>query len=169
MTRREIVPALERLNATRIVATPAALDAAAWPQGALVLRIAPDEAIVTADVGQDLILPHDPHAIVVRETGFAAAWVAADEALAFLERSCEWELPGERPAFAQGAVAGLPVKLWLERDRVLFIVHAPFAVDLEERFVVPPSGGSVRNRTIERNQPLRKLPPEGGTTNTEMS
>ena len=129
------MPALEQLSATRIVATPAALDAAAWPQGALVLRTAPDEALVTPVVGQDLILPHDPHAIVARETGFAAAWVAADEALEFLERSCEWELPFERPAFAQGAVAGLPLKLWLERDRVLFIVPAPFAADLEERMV----------------------------------
>jgi ABC-type Fe3+-hydroxamate transport system substrate-binding protein len=131
------VPALERLperiNAIRIVATPAALDAIAWPAGALALRIAPDEAIITADVKPDAILIHDPHAIVVAESGFAAAWIAADEALDFLEHACEWELPRERPAFAQGAVAGLPVKLWLEQDRVLFLVPAPFAIDLKER------------------------------------
>jgi hypothetical protein len=132
--RREAVPALERLTATRIVATPAALEAAAWPVDAVVLRVAPDEAIVTADVGQDLILPDDPHAIVVTETGFVFVWLAMDKALDFLERTCEWELPRARPAFAQGAVAGIPVKLWLEPDRVLFIVPAPFA---DQLFVIP--------------------------------
>ncbi len=124
---------LNRIAATRIVATPASLDAARWPQDSIALRIAPDEALVTTKVGQDVILSHDPHAIIVPETGFAAAWVATREALEFLERSCGWEIPSERPAFAQGAVAGLPVKLWLEQDRVLFIVPAPFATDLEER------------------------------------
>lgn len=122
----------KRINATRIVATPAALGAAAWPD-ALVLRVAPDEVIVLAAVGQDGILSHDPHAIVVAETGFVSVWLPAEEALDFLERCCEWELPHARPAFAQGMIAGLPMKLWLESDRVLFITPAPFAVDLGER------------------------------------
>lgn len=125
------MPELKPIAATRIVATPAALDAVTWPQDALVLRIAPDEVLVTAAVNGDIV--EDSHAIVAPDAGFVGAWVAAEEALAFLERACEWELPGERPAFAQGAVAGLPVKLWFEEDRVLFIVPAPFALDLEER------------------------------------
>lgn len=127
------MPVLEPMIATRIVATPAALDAVAWPAVAVVLRVAPDEVIVLADVGQDLILPYDLHAIVVAETGLASVWLATAEALDFLERACEWELPRQRPAFAQGAVAGLPLKLWFETGRVLFIVPAPFAADLEER------------------------------------
>lgn len=127
------MPVPEPMIATRVVATPAALDAVAWPADALVLRLAPDEVIALAEVGQDVILPHDPHAIIFAETGFASAWIAADEALDFLERACEWELPRQRPAFAQGAVTGLPLKLWFEADRVLFIVPAPFAADLEER------------------------------------
>jgi hypothetical protein len=42
-------------------------------------------------------------------------------------------LPTARPAFAQGAVANIPLKLWFEHDRVLFIVQSPFAADFEER------------------------------------
>jgi hypothetical protein len=140
MTRREIVPELksilaEHIDAIRIVATPAALDAAIWARGALAMRIAPDEVLVITEgeheIARDIV--KDPHAIVEPDAGFAGAWVAADEALAFLERACEWELPRERPAFAQGAVADLPMKLWLEEDRVLLIVPAPYATDLEER------------------------------------
>lgn len=122
---------LEHLVGTRIVATPAALDAARWPDTARVLRIAPDEVFIVASVSADSV--SDPHAIIVPDAGFAGVWVAAPEALDFLERSCEWELPADRPAFAQGAVAGLPLKLWFEHDRVLFIVPAPYAADLEER------------------------------------
>jgi hypothetical protein len=125
------VPELRPLPATRIVTALPALDAAAWPDGAVVLRLAPDEALVFPPV--DEVAVSDPHAIVVAEDGFLGAWVAAEEALAFLERACAWELPSARPAFAQGSVAGLPVKLWFEADKVLFLVPAPYAADLQER------------------------------------
>ena len=127
------MPALNRIPATRIVATPAALDAAVWPDGALVFRIAPDEVLVTPPLSA--VTLDDPHAIVVSEGGFAGTWMAVDEALAVLERHCEWELPSERPAFAQGTVAGIPAKVWLEKDRVLFLVPTPFVSDLEERLL----------------------------------
>ncbi len=128
------IPA-EHIEATRIVATPAALDAATWPRSALVMRIAPDEVMVITEVEPEIMrdIIKDPHAIIERDGGFAGTWVAADQALALLERACEWELPRERPAFAQGAVADLPMKLWLEKDRVLLIVPAPYATDFEER------------------------------------
>ena len=116
---------------SRVVASPAALDAGRWPRGAQIWRLAPDEAFITTAVVEDMF--DDPHAIVEPDDGFVGAWVDADRALDFLERSCAWELPSERPAQAQGAVAGLPVKVWLERDRVLFLVPAPYARDLEER------------------------------------
>jgi len=60
-------------------------------------------------------------------------WIDHVTAIDLLERECDWELPRDRPAFAQGIVAGLPVKVWFERERVLFIVAAPFAADLAER------------------------------------
>lgn len=123
--------ALDRFPATRVVAKPAALDAYAWPKGALVLRTAPDE--VLALTAEKIAFAGDEHAIVERDDGFAGAWVPSKEALAFLESACEWEPPAARPAFAQGAVAGLPAKLFFETERVLFLVPAPYAADLQER------------------------------------
>src|SRR5262245_32107604 len=131
MTRRECVPELKRIALTHIVASPSSLDAARWPEDAIALRIAPDELLVTTEVRREIV--KDPYGIIEPDAGFAACWIPADEALELLKRSCKWELPRERPAFAQGAVAGLPVKLWLETERVLFITPAPFATDLEER------------------------------------
>lgn len=123
---------LNRMAVTHIVAAPAALDEASWAADTLVLRLAADEALILPPV--DELSLADPHAIVVPDSGYAGAWVAADEALAFLERTCEWEVPSQRPAFAQGAVAGIATKLWLEAERVLFLVPAPFVNDFAERF-----------------------------------
>lgn len=125
------MPALERFTGTRIVALPQAIDAAVWPEGALAFRVAPDEVLVTPAVNVAAV--DDPHAIVELETGFSAVWLDHVAAIDLLERECDWELPHERPAFAQGIVAGLPLKIWFERDRVLFIVASPFAADLMER------------------------------------
>ncbi len=129
---RELDTGVSRIQGTRIASTAAAIDgidAAAFPAGALVLRLAADEVFVTAAVSTDVV--NDPHAIVEPDGGFVGAWVNAPEALAILARHCEWEQPQQRPAFAQGAVAGLAVKLWFEADRVLFVVSAPYAADLE--------------------------------------
>ena len=64
---------------------------------------------------------------------FAGVWVEADEALAFLARACEWELPEKRPCLAQGSVAGVATKVWLDVDKVLFVVQAPYAAEFAER------------------------------------
>lgn len=128
------MPELKRIAATRIVAKSAVLDAADIPQSSLALRFAADELFVTPPlVDETIILAHDPHAIVIAEGGFAGTWLDAAEAAVFLQQNCEWELPNGRPAFAQGGVAGIPTKLWLEAERVLFIVPAPYAVDFVER------------------------------------
>lgn len=121
----------ERIAGSRVVAAPEAIDAARWPQGALACRIAPDEVFVTPPVSRGVV--DDPHGIVEPDDGFVGVWIDAGRALDFLERTCEWELPQGRPAWAQGAVAGLPVKLWLDHERVLVLVPAPYARDLEER------------------------------------
>jgi hypothetical protein len=143
------VPVLEPLACTRVVATIAALDAARWTTGSIVLRIAPDEVLIVGDGVTDrpkpadpslvslvaLVGAADPHAIVERDSGWCGAWVRSDQALELVERACPWEPPRARPAFAQGAFADLPVKIWFEQDRVLFIVAAPFAADLEARLL----------------------------------
>ena len=125
------MPELKRLPATRIVATPAALDAAEWPDDTLALRFAPDELLVTPPVANPAL--DDPHAIIIADSGYAGVWLPEAEALAFLEHACEWELPTQRPAFAQGAVTGIAAKLWFEAGRVLLIVPAPLIADFEER------------------------------------
>jgi hypothetical protein len=135
------VPALEPLVCTRVVATVAALDAARWPTGSIALRVAPDEALIVRDGVADraepadlsLVAIADPHAIVEWDSGWCGAWVRSDQAIELVERACTWEPPRDRPAFAQGALADLPVKIWFEQDRVLFVVAAPFAADLEAR------------------------------------
>ena len=123
--------ALERLAGTRIVALPGALDAAIWPEGALVLRLSPDEVFITPASTSATV--NDPHAIVEPETGFSGIWLDHLAAIDFLERECDWELPHARPAFSQGLVAGLPVKVWFEAERVLFLVASPLASDFMER------------------------------------
>ena len=130
MTLGDAVPVLERFTATRIVAVPEALDAARWPDGALAFRLAPDDVLVTAAV--DAAAIGDAHAIVEQESGFSSVWLDRQAAIDFLERECDWELPQQRPAFAQGLVAGLPAKVWFEGNRVLFIVASPFEADFME-------------------------------------
>ena len=131
------MPALNRIAGTRIVAAPAALDAALaaglWPKTRIALRFAPDELFVTGAVSPAAILALDPHAIVSPEGGYAGVWLPMAIALDLLARTCEWAPPGARPAIAQGMVAGLPLKLWFEARRVLFLLPAPYAQEFEER------------------------------------
>src|SRR6185437_2746893 len=130
MIPRGTVPAFERIYATRVVATPAALDAAPWPAGTLVLRIAPDEALAIPACVPEV---SDPHAIVESEHGFSGAWVSAEDARSLLEHHCEWEVLAQGPALAQGSIAEIPAKIWLERQRALVLVPAPYAADFDER------------------------------------
>jgi hypothetical protein len=142
------VPALDRLTGLHVVADPAALDTASWDPGAVeavapaaavptgtagagpvtVLRFAPDEAFALGARG---IAIDDPDAIVVDEAGFVGAWCA----LADLVHHVEWSVPPDGPVLAQGAIAGVPAKLWIPGggDRVLLLAAAPYAHELSER------------------------------------
>jgi hypothetical protein len=123
------VHALERLKGIRVVADPAAIDAARWHgDGVLVLRFAPDEAF---GVGATAVEIDDPDGIVVEEHAFVGASVPLD---AFAHR-LEWALPSERPVLAQGALAGVPVKVWLaDASGTAFLVaYAASAPELIDR------------------------------------
>jgi hypothetical protein len=113
-----------------VVADPATLDAlvAAMPARHPHLRLAPDDLLVVGDIG---IVLDDPDAIVEHETGF----VAADVDLAVVARHTEWPIPVERPAFAQGSIAGVPARLSLVRDdgRATLITAAAYADELAAR------------------------------------
>jgi hypothetical protein len=119
---------LERLRGLRVVADPAALDAARW-QGTdiTILRFAPDDAFALGADGVDI---GDEHAIVEPEVGFVGAWLPVGA----LERHLEWALPAERPALAQGFVATVPAKVWLPDDGdALLLTAAAYAEELSGR------------------------------------
>jgi len=122
------VASIEPIVGMRVAASPAALDAARWPDDAIVLRLAPDEAFA---IGADVVAIADPDAIVARDGGVVGAWITdPDEVLSHL---VEWALPAERPVLVSGAVAGLGARIWLDHDRALILVPAPFAAELAER------------------------------------
>ncbi len=118
----EIKPVIQRLGGTRIIAKPEALDA--LESRGLMFRFAPDDALVLSKIEARNV--SDPHAILAEEKGFVGVWLKRKEAIRFLSHSCEWELPKNFPAFAQGMVAGLAMKLYFEKTRVLLMVPAPF-------------------------------------------
>jgi hypothetical protein len=117
------VRVLERVRGLRVVAEPAALDGARWTTDvdtpATVLRFAPDEAFAIGATSVDV---DDEHAIVVDERGLVFARCALSEIADHLE----WSPPTERPVFTQGAVAGVPVKVWLLDDEHA-VLYAPAA------------------------------------------
>ena len=121
---------LDRIPATRIVATPAALDSTIWPANALALRLAADEVLLLSTSAPTL---NDSYAIIEPDAGFAGVWLPMDEAQAIFAHHCEWAMPSARPALAQGAIAGIAAKVWVEAERVLILVPAPFVAEFEER------------------------------------
>ena len=120
--------ALEPRPGLRVVADPDALDEVRWHgDDVTVLRFAPDDAFA---IGADGVEVDDEHAIVEPEAGFSGAWVALDDVAHHLE----WSLPEERPALAQGSIAGVPAKLWLSDDgRVLLLTATAYADELAGR------------------------------------
>ena len=132
--RRAAVLALETLHGIRVVALPAALDAASWPDNTTVLRLAPDDVFVIGATGEHAadIATADADAVIVDESGFVGCWLHPD-ALADVATHIEWHLPTHRPALAQGYVAGVPAKLWVTDDHTLLLCASPYAEELVER------------------------------------
>ncbi len=122
------MPGLDRLSGVRVVADPVALDRATWTGEAVtILRFAPDDAFAIGAVDVDI---DDEHAIIESEAGFVGAWLEPAE----IERHTEWPLPANRPALAQGSVAGVPAKVWLPDDGLaLLLTQAAFAAELADR------------------------------------
>lgn len=126
------MPALEPLHGLRVVADPAALDAARWKvatdgEPAVVLRFAPDEVFV---IGATSVTLDDPDAIVEDERGYVGAWCPFDA----IRAQTDWSPPADRPSLAQGSIAGVPAKVWLPDDGdVLVVVTAAHAAGLAER------------------------------------
>jgi len=123
------VPELEPVEAWRVVAAPAAIDAARW-SGELVdvIRIAPDEALGIGATGATV---DDPDAIVEPEAGYVVALLSRDD-LAALTGHVDWPIPTEAGALAQGKIGGVPAKL-LVGDPSLVVSNAAHADELARR------------------------------------
>lgn len=118
----------EPVAAVRIVARPEALDGLAPPPGATALRLAPDDLLL---LSADAPAVDDPDALVETDAGWAGAWLAPDDAVALLRRHADW--PAPPTGLAQGALAGVPVKLLTGGDRTLLLVPAVYVAELLER------------------------------------
>lgn len=122
--------ALETLAGLRIVASPEALDGVKSSDETIALRLAPDDALF---LDATEIQVTDDHAIAVPESGFVGVWLTSAQLVERVMPHIEWSMPEERPALAQGLVAGVPAKLWLDDDRALLLCAAPYAHELTER------------------------------------
>jgi hypothetical protein len=116
------------LTGLRVVARPSALDAVVAPDGGLVLRIAPDDAIVT---GTAVLSVDDPYAIVEPEYAFLH-WRLTPTEFEAIRRHIEWPVPAAGE-LGQGLIAAVPAKIMVAADHVLLIVSASLADDLAER------------------------------------
>lgn len=102
------MPALEPVDAWRVVAASSALDTARWRGDSVqVIRVAPDEAL---GVGASGVEVDDPDAIVEPDAGFSVARLDAG-AWSGLVDHVDWPLPDEPGVLAQGKVAGVPAKV----------------------------------------------------------
>jgi hypothetical protein len=131
-----------RAPGIRVVAAAEALDRAVWHDEGpgpdefepLVLRFAPDDALAIGATGVDIA---DEHAIIERESGFLALMFPADEFADLVVPHLEWPAPMERPAFAQGAIAGVPSKLYIDTTGAAIVfVMAAYVDDLRARLGV---------------------------------
>ena len=122
------------LFCVRITAKPAAIDAATWSSDAIMVRVAPDDALVIDATVDDAaaVAAADPHAIIEPEAMFRGAWLD-DAQLEALTHKLEWPLPTTRPALAQGMVCGLAIKLVLQADRTMLIVSGSAFHEVPDR------------------------------------
>ena len=108
--------ALRRAAACASSPRPAALDEATGtttgrPDDVRAARAAASRRTRRFAIGATAVDVDDEHAIVESEVGFVAVMFPADEFADASLPHIEWPLPPERPAFAQGAIAGVPAKL----------------------------------------------------------
>ncbi len=132
-----------RAPGIRVVASPAAIDGATWHDAgpgpdefeSLVVRFAPDDAFAIGATG---VVIDDPDAIVEQEAGFVALMFPVDEFIDHVVPHIEWPPPTSRPGFAQGSIAGVPAKLYLDSTgAATVLVLAAYLDELLGRLRIP--------------------------------
>ena len=107
------MPELRDVAGLRVVADPGGHRRRDLDDGldtpAPVLRFAPDEAF---SPGSTSVVSMTSTPSSSRSTASSSAGARSPTSLPHID----WPLPAERPTFAQGAVAGVPAKLWLLDD-----------------------------------------------------
>ena len=122
----------DHLSGWRIIASPAAPDAAPWPQRSQVVRISPDDVFLLGTEAPSV--PGDPWALVTPELGFSTATVHDLGALA--EQHTGWARPTTRPSLGQGQMAVVPAELGLLADgSTQLLVACAARHELQERLV----------------------------------
>lgn len=119
----------EPMPGTRLVVSPTVLDGMEWPPGSVAVMLAADELFL---LGNFMAVFGTEPSIIEPESGFVGWWLTHAE-LTAVAHHADWPLPMERPAVAQGLIAGVPVRLWLGEDRTLLLVQTAYAHELSER------------------------------------
>ena len=119
----------ESLAALRVVAAAEVLDEVVPADDQPALRLAADDLLVIGSASIQVTGEH----LVVDEAGFVGWWLTPTEMTELVLPHVDWLLPTDRPALAQGLIAGVPAKLWLAQDRALLLCAAAYAHELEER------------------------------------
>jgi hypothetical protein len=135
MTRRASVPALDPIVGIRVVATPAAIDGAAWTptSGTRLWRTAPDEVLAWAADAVVEVTVDDPDAIVEPEHGFVSATLSGAD-VELVSHHVDVPLPTELPGLVQGKIAGVPASLALvPGGGGILVVQAAYADELARR------------------------------------
>ncbi len=117
----------EPIAAIRVAATREALDAAAWPADATVLRLAPDEVLLVDALDTT---PPESDAIVFPDTGWVRFVLPGADGVEVMARCAAWPAPSV--GLAQGLVAGIPAKV-VVGDPWWILVPAALADEFDAR------------------------------------
>ena len=118
----------EVVAAVRIVAPAPSLDAASWPGGATVVRLASDEVLVVDALE---VNPPDPDAIVFPDTSWVRHRLRPADGAVVMTGTASWPPPST--GAAQGMVAGVPAKVVVGPDQWWFLVPGVVAAEFADR------------------------------------
>ena len=125
--------ALEPIDCTRIVGRGAAVSTKISGRAVGVV-LAPDELVVVPVDQTTFAVDAPDHCVVESDQGFSGRWMTPSEFGSVVAFHIEWPIPVDRPASAQGLVAGVPSKLFFGADeRVLLLCATAYAHELMER------------------------------------
>lgn len=128
------------LRVLRCLARPRELDRLLAPAGALVFRVADDEALVLAagdvDAGAELDAADGNVAVLDETDGWAVWTLAGSDAEDAFRRLSDLRLSARRPAFAQGSVVSVPGKVVAVEDGIHLLVPSPFGHRLRARIAL---------------------------------